>query len=71
MPRGFRGTGEVTTSFSIPENSLEYWVNDLKIKGLVITDRIRVDDYTHEQVITFYDPDGMELELSHINLQTK
>ena len=67
MPKGFRGTGQViTTSFLIPENSIEYWVKRLKSQGVSYTGpikRFKDDDGDSEQVITLYDPDGMELEL--------
>ena len=71
MPKGFRGTGQViTTSFLIPENSIEYWVNRLKSQGVNYTGPTkRFDD---EQVVTFYDPDGLEIELvAHKNAETK
>ncbi|HET6589111.1 MAG TPA: ring-cleaving dioxygenase [Candidatus Nitrosocosmicus sp.] len=67
MPKGFRGTGQViTTSFLIPENSVEYWVSRLKSQGIGYagpTKRFKDDDGYSEQVITLYDPDGMEIEL--------
>lgn len=61
VPKGYRGTGQVvTTSFLIPENSIEYWIERLKIHGVRYSGPTkRFDD---EAVITFYDPDGMELE---------
>lgn len=63
MPKGFRGTGQViTTSFLIPENSLEYWINRLKNQKISYTGPIKRFD-NDEQVITLYDPDGMEIEL--------
>ena len=63
MPKGFRGTGQVVTiSFLIPENAIEYWVNRLKSHGIDFTGPIKRFD-NDEQIITFYDPDGMELEL--------
>lgn len=60
-PRGRAGTGQVTAfSFLISEDSLEYWTR-------------RLDEYHvpfqgpgerfDERVITFLDPDGIELEL--------
>jgi glyoxalase family protein len=60
-PRGWRGTGEVTTvSFSAPPESLDYWRNRLTGKGVRIENAsMRFDD----QVISFYDPDGLLLEL--------
>jgi glyoxalase family protein len=63
MPKGFRGTGQVvTTSFLIPENAIEYWVNRLKDHGIDFSGPTKRFD-NEEQVITLYDPDGMELEL--------
>ncbi len=63
MPKGFRGTGQVVTiSFLISEDSMEYWVNRLKSHDVgYIGPNKRFDG--NEQFITFYDPDGMELEL--------
>lgn len=63
MPKGFKGTGQVvTTSFLIPESATEYWVNRLKNHGIDFTGPIKRFD-NEEQVITFYDTDGLELEL--------
>jgi glyoxalase family protein len=62
-PKGYRGTSQaITTSFLVPENSIDYWKtrlkhNDIYFKGPTK----RFDD--EEQVITLYDPDGLELEL--------
>jgi glyoxalase family protein len=60
-PRGWRGTGQITTvSFSVPQDSLGYWKERLTSKGVKIgTQYGRFDD----QTITFYDPDGLLLEL--------
>lgn len=64
MPKGFRGTGQViTTSFLIPENSFEYWINRLKSQGVSYTGPVKRFEDSNEQVITLYDPDGMEIEL--------
>jgi glyoxalase family protein len=68
MPKGFRGTGQViTTSFLIPENSVDYWINRLKSQGISYTGPIKrfadENDDGDEQVITLYDPDGLEIEL--------
>jgi glyoxalase family protein len=63
MPKGFRGTGQVvTTSFLIPENATEYWVKRLKNHEIDFTGPTKRFN-NEEQVITFYDPDGLELEL--------
>ena len=72
MPKGFRGTGQViTTAFLIPASSIEYWINRLKSQGVSYTGPTkRFDD--DEQVITLYDPDGMEIELvAHKDAETK
>jgi glyoxalase family protein len=62
-PMGYRGTGQViTTSFLIPENSLDYWTNKLKDKRVPFQGPIRRFN-DEEVVITAYDPDGLELEL--------
>ena len=73
MPRGFRGTGQViTTSFLIPENSIEYWVSRLKSQGVSYTGPTKRFEDDTEQVITLYDPDGMEIELvAHKDAETK
>src|SRR5215470_13705232 len=59
--RGSRGNGQVTsTSFSVPKEALDFWAKRLKERGLSF-------DGPHgrfdEQVLTFYDPDGLRLEL--------
>jgi glyoxalase family protein len=61
-PRGHRGTSEViATSFLIPENSINYWIDRLKSKQIEF--RGPYKRFEDEQVITLYDPDGLELEL--------
>src|SRR5215217_1289773 len=62
-PRGHRGTSEVVaTSFLIPENSINYWIDRLKSKQIEFRGPYkRFDD--SEQVITLHDLDGLELEL--------
>ena len=63
MPPGFRGTGQIVTiSFLIPENAIEYWSNRFKDEGIVYYDPKRRFD-NDEQIITFYDRDGLKLEL--------
>ena len=61
-PQGHRGTSEVTsTSFLIPENSMNYWIDRFKTKQMDFRGPYkRFDD---EQVITLNDPDGLGLEL--------
>src|SRR4051794_41075229 len=62
-PKGHRGTGQViTTSFLIPANSIDYWVDRLKDQKIAVKGPIKRFGDT-EQVITLYDPDGLELEL--------
>ena len=62
-PKGYRGTGQaITTSFLIPENSIDFWKTRLKNNDVCFEGPIkRFDD--EEQVITLCDPDGLELEL--------
>ena len=73
MPKGFRGTGQViTTSFLIPENSIEYWINRLKKQKISYTGPAKRFDNNEEQIITLYDPDGMEIELvAHKDAETR
>jgi glyoxalase family protein len=61
--QGWRGTGEVVTiSFSIPENAIAYWCNRFKAKGVEHSEpKMRFGN--SEQAITFYDEDGLKLEL--------
>ena len=61
-PKGHRGTSEVmATSFLIPKSSVSYWIDRFKSKQIEFRGPYkRFDD---EEVITFYDPDRLELEL--------
>ena len=61
-PKGHRGTGQaITTSFLVPEKSIDYWKDRLKRNDICFGGpKKRFDD---EQVLTLYDPDGLELEL--------
>ena len=60
-PKGQRGTGQITvTSFSIPEDSLGYWIDRFKNFGIQFE---RPRPRFNEEFITFYDPDGLKLEL--------
>jgi glyoxalase family protein len=62
-PKGYRGTSQViTTSFLVPENSLYYWKDRLKSNDICFEGPTKRFDHD-EQVITLYDPDGLELEL--------
>src|ERR1051326_3818786 len=60
-PRGQRGTGEVTTiGFSVPTGTLGSWAERLQRYGVAVEGPQQRFD---EQVLTFTDPDGMQLEL--------
>jgi glyoxalase family protein len=62
-PKGHRGTGQVITiSFSIPEHSIDYWVGRLKSQKVAVRGPTKRFSDT-EEVLTLYDPDGLELEL--------
>jgi glyoxalase family protein len=62
IPRGRRGTSQViATSFLISENSLNYWMDRFKSRQIQFRGPSRRFD--DEQVITIYDPEGLELEL--------
>lgn len=61
-PKGYRGTGQaVTTSFLVPQNSIEYWKNRLNNKDVCFKEPTK--RFEDEQVIRLYDSDGLELEL--------
>src|ERR671926_382012 len=62
-PKGHRGTGQViATSFLIPEHSTDYWLDRLKSQKVPVQGpTMRFGDT--EEVLTLYDPDGLELEL--------
>jgi glyoxalase family protein len=62
IPRGRRGTSQViATSFLIPENSTDYWIE--RLRNTQTRYRGPFKRFDGEQVITLYDPDGLELEL--------
>src|SRR5438874_4321190 len=61
VPRGRQGTGQVTvTSFSIPQGSLDYWIERLSQQGVSSTVPTSRFD---ETVLSLQDPDGLALEL--------
>ena len=62
-PKGRRGTGQVITiSFLIPANSTSYWIDRFKNQKIHFQGPTkRFGD--NEEVLTLYDPDGLELEL--------
>jgi catechol 2,3-dioxygenase-like lactoylglutathione lyase family enzyme len=60
-PRGVHGTGQViATAFLIPESAIGFWTERLKKHRIPFQGPTARFD---EQVITFYDPDGLTLEL--------
>ncbi len=60
-PKGRKGAGQVTiTSFSIPRGSVDYWVERLRKRGVRFEGPI---NRFEEQVISFSDPDDLNLEL--------
>jgi glyoxalase family protein len=62
IPKGQRGTGEVSaTSFLIPENSIDYWVDRLKSNNIEFQGPSK--RFEDEQVLSLVDPDGLDLEL--------
>jgi glyoxalase family protein len=62
-PKGHRGTGQViATSFLIPEHSTDYWLDRLKSQKVPVQGPTKRFGDT-EEVLTLYDPDGLELEL--------
>ncbi len=59
--RGSPGVGQVeVTSFSVPEDSLNYWERRLLAAGIPAE---RAGKRFDEEVLTFIDPDGLKLEL--------
>jgi glyoxalase family protein len=59
--KGRRGAGQIdSVAFSIPSGSLQFWMDRLRNHGIEFqgpTGRF------HEDVLTFFDPDGLQLEL--------
>ena len=61
LPKGARGTGQMTyTSFSIPENALDYWMERLKKYNIPFQGPF---NRLEESVISFDDYDGLGIEL--------
>ena len=61
IPKGRKGNEQVTvTSFSIPENSLDYWVKRLDMFKIA---HQKPRERFEEIFIYFEDPDGLGLEL--------
>jgi glyoxalase family protein len=60
-PAGRRGSGQATaTAYSIPADAIGYWIERFKQHNIRYEEPISRFD---EQVLTFYDPDGLKLEL--------
>jgi glyoxalase family protein len=58
---GIKGAGQVvTTAFSVPTGSLEFWRHHLKESGVAVAD---VEAYFQEPAIAFNDPSGLRFEL--------
>ncbi|PRX50338.1 glyoxalase family protein [Prauserella shujinwangii] len=61
VPGGRIGTGQATTtSFSVPEHSIGWWRDHLEAQGVATG---RVTNRDEEDVLTFRDPDGLQLAL--------
>ncbi len=59
--RGKRGVGEINAiAFSIPTDSLDYWIDRLAGKAIDFDGPVKRFDETY---ITLLDPDGMKIEL--------
>lgn len=62
-PKGVRGTGQATTtSFSIPENSLQYWKERFKENYVKFEEPAKRFN-NQEEFLIFYDGDDLKLEL--------
>jgi glyoxalase family protein len=59
--QGTKGAGQVvTTAFSVPTGSLEFWRHRLTEGGVVVSD---LEAYFKEPAIAFNDPSGLRFEL--------
>jgi glyoxalase family protein len=62
MPKGRKGNGQVTvTSFSVPENSLDYWIKRLE-RFNIVCEPPR-ERFENELFVYFEDQDGLGIEL--------
>lgn len=58
---GAKGAGQVvTTAFSVPNGSLEFWRSRLRTAGVAFND---LESHFHEPAIGFNDPSGLRFEL--------
>jgi glyoxalase family protein len=61
VPVGTKGAGQITTtSFSVPEGSLDFWRRRLGTRGVAVTDR---ETGFGEEAVTVTDPSGLVVEL--------
>lgn len=61
VPKGRKGTGEVgTIAFSIPEQSIDYWVEHLSQQNALVAGP---NIHFGEQVLSIFTPEGLTLEL--------
>jgi len=59
--KGRRGAGQIdSVAFSVPHGSLGFWMERLQRHGIDVERPIR---RFHEDVLRFFDPDGLQLEL--------
>jgi glyoxalase family protein len=70
VPKGRHGTGQVTvTSFSVPQASLDYWIERLSQRGVSYKGPTSRFD---ETILSLQDPDGLALELvAHSQAQNR
>jgi len=62
IPKGRKGKGQLTvTSFSIPANSIDYWLK--RLKKFAVTHEQPQQRFENEVFIYFEDQDGLGLEL--------
>jgi glyoxalase family protein len=60
-PLGQHGTGQATTTaFSVPESAIGWWKSHLADVGVEVSE---VTNRDAEDVLTFHDPDGLEIAL--------
>ena len=60
-PRGHRGTGQVTAiAFLVPDGSINYWTERLKRNNISF---VGPSNRFGDEFISFYDPDGLMVEL--------
>jgi glyoxalase family protein len=66
---GQKGAGQVvTTAFSVPVGSLEFWRDRLRKAGVVAAD---LEAFFHEPAIGFNDPSGLRFELIATDADTR